>query len=134
MYAVSQSVKVLRGQLEVHLDILVREDQGLANCINVPVGGVHHVGHAETEGLAFGWVGKRHAQHLQAHIVVTGLHVDHILRDREALGVVGITQDHSEDGIGWHINHVLKITGYHVVEAKEVLVPPIDAFRFFSIF
>ena len=46
---VAQTIDILRGKLEIHLDVLIGEDEGLAASVKEPALGVDNIMYLETE-------------------------------------------------------------------------------------
>ena len=75
MHSISETIKILRGEQNVHLDVFIREDKCLIASIKVPVGVIQNVSHLESE--SFGSLAESDTLHLESHSWVTLWHVDH---------------------------------------------------------
>jgi hypothetical protein len=51
VHSISETIKILRGEQNIHLDVFIREDKCLIASIKVPVVAIQDVSHLETEGL-----------------------------------------------------------------------------------
>jgi hypothetical protein len=111
--------------VEIHLNILIGEEESLADRAHEPVARIHHVHNLKPKGLSRGRVEHFEADVLEPLVLVKAGLLDHAFRDIEAVVVI-IGQLEVDLIVVGYLNVVLDVVGQLIVRAEEVDIAPVD--------
>jgi len=81
--SIAETVDILADKLEIHLDVLVSEDEGLVSTVKEPVAWICYIPHLEAK--VFIWILEElEAVHIEPHVTVQVVRGNHKLWDRKS--------------------------------------------------
>lgn len=81
--SIAKAVDILADELEVHLDVLVCEDESLVSTVKEPVAWICYIPHLEAK-VFIGFLEKLEAVHIEPHVAIQVVSGDYRLWDRKS--------------------------------------------------